>query len=123
MKTIIAGSRTIDKYNLVCEAVTNSGFDITEIVSGGAKGVDEVGERYGKNHAIPVRIFPADWSTHGRSAGPIRNKKMAEYADALVAIWDGSSKGTKHMLNEANDRGLAIYLLRTNGEPVWTNQK
>jgi len=110
MKTIIAGSRTIKNYVTVLDAIIKSKFDITEVVSGTAKGVDELGEVYAKINNIPIKQFPADWETHGRSAGFIRNSQMAIYADALIAIWDGKSRGTEQMIKEAKKRKLAVFL-------------
>ena len=59
-----------------------------------------------------VVYFPADWDLEGKSAGFKRNVKMAEYADALVAFWDGESKGTKHMIEIAKEKGLDIRIKR-----------
>ena len=108
MKVIIAGSRTIDDYEAVCRAVENSGFKPTEIVSGGARGVDRLGERWAKEHGVPVKKFSAEWDKYGRSAGYKRNRQMAEYADALVVLWDGKSPGTKHMIDIAIELGLPV---------------
>lgn len=110
MKTIIAGSRNITDYNDAVSAIKKSGFAITEIVSGGAKGVDALGERYGMDNNIPVRVFPADWENNGRGAGHIRNTQMAEYAEALIAIWDGTSPGTFNMIQTAKNKGLKVYV-------------
>jgi hypothetical protein len=66
-------------------------------VSGGAEGVDTIAIEWAKANHLPVNVFPADWSKHGKSAGPIRNAEMAKYADALICIrWD-YSKGSKNM--------------------------
>lgn len=110
MITIIAGSRNIWDYNKVKAAVKNSGFDIDTVVSGTAGGVDRLGERWAKDNDIDVKRFPAEWGKYGKRAGYLRNKKMAEIADALVAIWDGKSKGTKHMINIAEEKGLKVYI-------------
>lgn len=61
---------------------------------------------------IPVKRFPADWDRHGRAAGPIRNCQMAQYADALIAIWDGKSRGTKNMIDEMNKCGKPVLIRR-----------
>lgn len=102
MKVIIAGSRTITDYKDVEDAIKASGFNVTEVVSGMAQGVDRLGIEYAKIHNdIPVAEFPAAWKVDGqinKNAGRERNLKMAIYADALVAIWDGESNGTKHMI-------------------------
>lgn len=110
MKVIIAGSRHLTFPTLVDEAIKCSLFDITEVVSGGARGVDALGELWAARNGIPVRLFPADWDKHGKAAGPIRNREMAAYADALIAIWDGKSLGTKNMIDEARKRGLRIHV-------------
>jgi len=112
MKVIIAGCRHIEDFDLVLGMAEC--FPITEVVSGGAKGVDYLGEVYASSCGIPLKKFSADWNKHGKAAGPIRNGEMAEYADALIAIWDGRSKGTKDMINKAFNKGLkvAVYMDR-----------
>jgi hypothetical protein len=109
---IIAGGRDYNVYETVVEAVQESGFAIDVVVSGGAKGVDALGEQYASEMNLPLNVFMADWQTHGRAAGPIRNRKMAENADALIAIWDGKSKGTKNMIETATKKGLPVYVKR-----------
>lgn len=112
MKLIIAGGRDIHDYSLVLSGLEESQFKPTTIVSGGAKGVDALGEQYAESMNLQLHIYPADWQTHGRAAGPIRNRKMAENADALLAIWDGKSKGTKNMIETATKLGLQVYVKR-----------
>lgn len=114
MRVIIAGSRDITDYKQVEAAYLSSNIPITEIVSGGARGVDALGEQVAKNFGIPIKVFPADWDKHGKRAGPLRNIQMAEYADGLIAIWDGKSKGTKHMIDQANKQGLVVYIFKGN---------
>jgi hypothetical protein len=110
MKVIVAGSRSIESLGVVTKAIEDSGFNITEIVSGRAKGVDKLGEHYGLVKNLPVKLFPADWDKHGKAAGPMRNRQMADYADAAVIVWDGVSKGTKHMIYEMNKRNKKCYI-------------
>jgi hypothetical protein len=110
MKVIVAGGRDFTNYALVEEAIKISGFEISQIVSGKAKGVDTLGEVWALANNVPVEAFPADWSQHGRAAGPIRNKQMAEYADALIAIWDGESKGTANMIQQARNKQLNVFI-------------
>lgn len=114
MKTIIAGSRGIHDFLKVCEAIKESGFSdqITEIVSGGALGVDKLGEKFAKKFSIPLKIFLADWKKYDKAAGPIRNREMANYSDALIAIWDGFSNGTANMIEEAKKRDLKIFIYK-----------
>lgn len=113
MKLIIAGSREGFTYEDVLNAFDNLiDSPITEIVSGGARGVDRFGEQLAKTKGIPLVVKPADWNKHGKSAGYIRNKEMAEYADALLALWDGESKGTKHMIDLALKNNLEVHIKR-----------
>lgn len=112
MKTIIAGSRTMEDLSEVIEAVRLCGWEITEVVSGGARGADKMGEKWAELRGVPVKRFEADWDARGKAAGPIRNSEMADYGEALVAIWDGNSTGTKDMIMKARKRGLPVYIHR-----------
>ena len=111
MKTIIAGPRDFTDTNFVWRAIAKAPFNITEVVSGHATGVDAMGETYAIISGIPVKRFPADWKKYGKAAGPIRNNAMAEYADALIAI-DTGSRGTAHMIRAARTAGLEVYTAR-----------
>jgi len=116
MKVIIAGSRGFSDFSLLfskCEEILENQIDI-EIVSGTAKGADKLGEHYASLKGYSVARFPADWDKHGKAAGYVRNKEMAEYSDALIAFWDGESKGTKHMIDLAQTKGLKIHVINTN---------
>lgn len=110
MKVIIAGSRNILNGVVVREGIEESGFEITEIICGEAKGVDTLGKLWGKLYRIPVKSFTANWQKFGLSAGPRRNKQMAEYADALIAIWDGKSRGTLDMITQMRELKKKVYV-------------
>lgn len=110
MKVIIAGSRTITDPIEVETAIKNSGFEITEVICGGAQGVDSLGAAWANIHAIPCTFFMAEWDAHGKAAGPIRNSEMAANADALILIYDGKSRGSADMLMKASTKGLKIHL-------------
>jgi hypothetical protein len=112
VKVIIAGGRDITDYATVAMAMTEAGFAVTEVVSGTAAGVDRLGEEWAQRRGLPIKRFPAPWTEFGKAAGPIRNRQMAEYADALVAVWDGKSRGTKNMINQARARGLVVHVHR-----------
>jgi hypothetical protein len=105
-----AGTRSFSNDAVVREAIKVSGFRITEIVSGGSKGVDESAERIAAEKAISLRRFPANWREFGRSAGPRRNLEMSIYADALIAIWDGKSPETQHMIEAMKKAGKPVYV-------------
>ena len=110
MKVIIAGSRDVVSYAAVTAAVELSGFEITEVVSGGARGADRLGEAYAKNNGIALKVMPADWDKFGKGAGYRRNEDMARYAEGLIALWDGKSRGTMHMIEIAKRIKLAVYV-------------
>lgn len=100
MKVIIAGSRNFNNYELLKNTLIPFIIEnnIEEIVSGGAKGADKLGILFGNQMHIPVKIFYPDWEKYGKSAGIIRNHQMGDYADYLIAFWDGKSHGTKDMI-------------------------
>lgn len=114
MKLIIAGSRTLDiDDRAIRGAISLHGLDdvpVSEIISGGCpKGVDLAAQRYADVWYTCYKEFRADWAKHGTAAGPIRNKAMAAYGDALLLIWDGKSRGSASMRKEALLKGLPIY--------------
>ncbi|MEC6413617.1 DUF2493 domain-containing protein [Achromobacter xylosoxidans] len=110
MKVIVAGPRDFFDAGTVEAAINASGFDISELVHGNATGVDADAGYVARMRGLPVKAFPADWKTHGRAAGPIRNRQMAEYAQALVAVWDGKSRGTENMIEQAKKCMLKVYV-------------
>lgn len=113
MKVIIAGSRTVTNPEAVKAAIDASKFVITEVVCGMAKGADLLGRLWAQYNGIPVKEFPADWNLYGKKAGCLRNEQMAQYADALIAVWDGESRGTLNMINKAKKRNIPTYVHRT----------
>lgn len=99
-KLIIAGGRWFRDYDqLAREARRLIDGRRVEIVSGMAKGADSLAIQFARENNIPTHGFPADWIQHGKSAGFKRNVQMADFADGLLAFWDGQSRGTKHMIN------------------------
>ena len=110
MKLIIAGSRTLEpNVGLIEMLIRHFGIWPEEVVSGTAAGMDQAGERWACGRVkVNIRRFPADWSK-GRGAGFVRNAEMAEYADALLLIWDGESKGSAHMKAEMERRKKDVY--------------
>lgn len=112
MKVIIAGSRTIRKPEIVVAAIEASGFapQITQVVSGGAGGPDTYGEQWAHARGLPIKRFLAEWHRYGKRAGPLRNREMAAYSEALIAVHDGKSRGTANMIEEATKRGLKVFV-------------
>jgi len=116
LKVIIAGSRGVTSYDTVKQAIFNASMcgipEITEVISGTARGVDKLGERYARENGITIVPYPAQWDIYGKKAGYIRNEEMAHYADALISVWDGVSRGSKHMINIAEEKGLIVYVYK-----------
>ncbi len=115
-RVIIAGTRDFSNYELLkekCDNILSAKRKDSNIVilSGTAKGADRLGERYAREQGFLLRRFPADWDKDGNKAGPIRNAKMADNADALIAFWDGTSRGTAHMIMTAKEKGLATRVI------------
>jgi hypothetical protein len=110
MRTIIAGSRSINDYSKLEEVIKKCGFVITEVVSGGAAGIDRLGERWANENGVAIKQFLPDWNANGRAAGILRNIEMSEYAEACIVLWDGESRGSKHMHDTAVKKGLTVHL-------------
>jgi predicted Rossmann fold nucleotide-binding protein DprA/Smf involved in DNA uptake len=118
MKVAVVGSRNFNDYSYMHEVLQSFDylkFEITEIVSGGARGADSLAERYARENNLPMKVFAAEWDKYGKSAGYKRNKLIVDYADVVFAFWDGESKGTQHSINLAKEQGKLVN--------VYTNWK
>ena len=112
---IVAGGRDFNDYELMKSKLD---FYLSEkskthnivIISGTANGADKLGERYALEHDYKIWRFPADWSL-GRKAGPIRNEKMSENANACIVFWDGQSRGSKNMIENAKRKNLTLRVV------------
>lgn len=116
MKCVIAGSRVItDFYHYeVVKVIYRSGWvpEITEVVHGDADGVDTIAKNWANGMGFIVTPFPVtkeEWRRLGKKAGPLRNRKMAQYADRLILAWDGKSDGSRSMLEIAEEYNLPVY--------------
>ena len=118
-KLIVAGTRSFDNYKLLRFKVNQRFLEYgcwsvdwePEIVSGGAPGADKLAERYAAESKITLKVFSADWEKYGRSAGPRRNRQMAEYADAVIVFWDGKSRGTQNMIQQMRELGKPVEVV------------
>ena len=122
VRIIICGSRRFNDYKKLCRVMNSIGIhsiasnDYVEIISGHCAGADICGEKFANQYGYPLKVFEADWDTHGKAAGPIRNRQMAKYAaqadeGIVVAFPIGSSRGTRHMVDIANQYGLEVYVI------------
>ena len=114
MKVIVAGGRDFNNYNLLCAKLDYLLQSIKNpvIVCGEAKGADLLGRRYAVEHNLSIDSYPAKWEELGKSAGFLRNEQMAKVADALVAFWDGKSKGTQHMIDTMRKKRKIVRVVQ-----------
>jgi len=110
IKVGVVGSRSFSDYEFLKEML--QWHDIKLIVSGGAKGADQLAEKYAAERGIPTRIRKPNWDKHGRGAGFIRNKEIVETSDEIIAFWDGKSRGTKHTIGLAEDAGKPVHVYK-----------
>lgn len=114
-RVIIAGSREFQDYAILkatMDKLLKNVRDEIVIISGTARGADALGERYARERNYAIHSFPAEWDRFGKAAGFVRNEEMAANADALVAFWDGQSRGTKHMIDIAKRNQLKVRIIR-----------
>lgn len=119
LKVIVAGSRGFNDYKFLELKLDNfrkyKEIDNFTIISGTANGGDRLGEEYAHKRNFSLEYYPADWDKFGKSAGYKRNEQMADIADVCIVFWDGKSKGSKHMFDIAQRKGLETYLIKYNG--------
>jgi len=113
MHIIVAGSRDFNDWERLCRILDKEVKPGDTIVSGAARGADQMGEQYANAHNIPVLRMPAHWTLYGKSAGYRRNEAMADRAQKAIVFWDGQSRGSKHMIDIAHARGLEVLIVRT----------
>lgn len=119
-KLIVAGGRDFQDYDLLSKnlekirtvILSDNLADDLEIVSGCARGADSLGIQWAKENHVSLKLFPADWDKYDKRAGILRNIQMGDYADSLIAFWDGKSRGTNHMINYAREKGLGVFIVR-----------
>lgn len=141
LSVVIAGSRSVPEYLreerrggiyqvinwraldlLRRELEKRDAYPPLEIISGGARGVDTIASRLAEDIGVPFVEFRADWDRYGKKAGLLRNVEMADYAarngvdrGAVLALWDGESRGTKHMIAVGKKKGLHVWVLTYKG--------
>ena len=114
MKLAVVGSRTFNDYDLLKSKLDaiHQRKPITLIVSGGAKGTDSLSEKWAKENNVETLIFIPDWEKYGKKAGFLRNEDIIKNADAVVACWDGVSKGTLSSINLAKKQGKSCLIVK-----------
>lgn len=107
MITAIIGSRNITSFDL--SKVVPS--DTTVIVSGGASGVDALAAQYARANRLSLVEFKPNYREFGKAAPFVRNRQIIDFCDNVVAVWDGSSHGTKYTVEYARNQGKKIKLV------------
>ena len=119
MRIIVAGGRDFNNYEILNKVLSykiNPQYDT--IISGKARGADSLGAEWAYKNSVPIKYFPAYWETYGKGAGFIRNTEMGEYADMLIAFWDGKSKGTAHMIKTMKMNKKPYLIFNYQGEEI-----
>ena len=111
MNVAVVGSRSFNNYEALEQVLFSAtSFDDT-IISGGAKGTDTLAEKFANDNGIKLKVIEANWDGYGKMAGFIRNDKIIEEADYLIAFWDGYSKGTKDSIEKARKKGIDVLTI------------
>lgn len=110
-KIVICGSRDFNDYNLLCDKLQHLLNEKVTILCGHARGADTLGEKWAKENNKQLIYYPADWAKHNKGAGIIRNRDMARDCDEIIAFWDRSSKGTKHIINFGTEIGKPVEVV------------
>lgn len=112
MKLAVVGSRSLKIENLSDYMPEG----VTEIVSGGALGVDASARQWAEENGVPITEFLPDYDRYGRNAPILRNREIAEYCDEMLAFWDGKSRGTGHAVKACQALGKPVRILRLKTE-------
>ncbi len=116
MKLLVCGSRNVDDYGLIRANLDK--IQPTEIIHGGAFGADSLAHRWATENKIPVTVIKPDWDTHGKAAGPIRNRQMVDICDEVLAFWDGTSRGTKSTIDYTKSVNKPLKVNLTKVRPL-----
>ena len=112
MKLLVAGSRAFTDYQKLCQVLAPERHRIAQVLTGGARGADQLGYRWAWKHQVKHQLFRAEWERFGRSAGMRRNHQMAQAGDMLVAFHVNNSPGTAHMIACMRARGKPVVVIQ-----------
>jgi len=106
----VVGSRSFSDYKTLSSVLTP--LTPFTLISGGAKGADQLAERFADEHKLKKIIHKPDWNKYGLAAGFIRNKLIVLDSEVLVAFWDGKSKGTEDSIRKARKKNMVIVTVK-----------
>jgi len=112
MKLAIVGSRSFSDYILLKESILKSFPGVTIVVSGGAKGADQLGQKFAEELQLKTEIYLPDWKRYGKGAGIVRNELIVKNSNAVIAFWDGVSKGTKKSIDISRNLGKKLIIIK-----------
>lgn len=114
IRLAIIGGRDFTNYEYMKNSLAKLAQDVTiiQVVSGGARGADSLGEQWANEQNIPINIFPAQWEKYGRSAGFRRNKDIINNCDMVAAFWDGQSRGTENSIQLAKEQRKPVRIFK-----------
>lgn len=114
MKLAVVGNRNYTNYITIKSAIDQirTHVAVTEIVSGGATGVDALAKRYATEEKIKYVEFPADWATYGKAAGPLRNQQIVDYCDRVLAFPTDNSPGTQDTIKRATNANKILAVIK-----------
>lgn len=121
MKMAVIGSRTIGTVDFAGSLDKLVGIinqKPTEVISGGAKGYDTLAALWAQARHIKLTDYKPDYKKNGRGAPFIRNRRMVDEADLVVAFWDGESRGTKYTIDYARKQDKTIVIFATDGNEI-----
>lgn len=112
MKLSIVGSRSFSDYALLKASILKSFPEVSIVVSGGAKGADQMGQKFAEDMNLKTEIYLPDWKRYGKGAGIVRNTLIVKNSHALIAFWDGTSRGTKKTIAISRALGKRLIIVR-----------
>ena len=113
MNLAIVGSRNFTDYPLFCQLLEDAIQDIKvhTVISGGARGVDTMAEQWANDNKRRFVVHLPQWNRYGKSAGPIRNRKIIQDSDQVIAFWDGESRGTQSSIQIAKRLSKPCHII------------
>ena len=114
MKLAIIGSRSFNDVAFISSELDKllklSNLDL--IISGGARGADSIGVEWARSKGIPCKVHLPDWNKYGKGAGFVRNELIINDCDAVIAFWDGKSRGTLYSIDLAKKKGKKVIIIK-----------